>query len=252
MKGSDEQGLTRRLGVLLRQERERAGLNQAAFVHRAGLSQQQLSRFEAGRRPVSSALVERLFAVLDLQLRLEVEPADSHLDTAIERVQADLARLQEHWVSNWWSLLWWAPTPHLPVVVDGELAALLQGVPIPVNRVDLIVAERDLDLLAAWIARLPNKQRYRERARDFDSFENDPRLPGPLWWSTPLAQLRVRLMAKLPTPVIVRSGDHDVPVRPLADVERDDEDVARVLRRWRAQSPRGSGGPSTSSASTMV
>jgi hypothetical protein len=153
--------------------------------------------------------------------------------------------------------------PELAYLIDGELAAALQGVPIRPTRLELVVAEDDLPRLDDWIYAIPNCVRWVQRWRDFSGYDISPLRPGPLRWLTTGGELWVRLLPELPAAVLIQAGGRQLPVRPLVEVERDVPQIARIAARdrtraaaggrgKRAQSTRGSGGPSTSSASTMV
>ncbi|HEX5597504.1 MAG TPA: helix-turn-helix transcriptional regulator [Micromonosporaceae bacterium] len=242
--------LTREVGRLLRLEREHARLTQQALADRVGTSQQRVSRFETGAYAPTATMIERLFDALGLQIRLEIEARDADVDGAI----AAVGKIDDEYVEGLLSDLVFLlrGADGLRYLIDGELAAYLQGVPIQPTRFDLAVAEHDLPRLANWICLIPNCLRWNERWRDFSNYDIDPLHPGPLRWRTQSGELRVRLLPALPAPVVVRVADREFPVRPLIDVESDDPQIARRLRRLRAQSTEGSGGPSTSSASTMV
>ena len=242
--------LTQKMGRLLRGERERAGLTQRALADRAGVSQQCVSRFENGCYAPTTNLVERLFDGLGRQLRLEVEARDVDLDRDIEVAAGLDEDYRTGLLDDLRALLRGAAD--LPYLVDGGLAAFLQGVPIRPNRFDLAVAQADLPLLANWICALPNCLRWDDRRRDFSGYDIDPEHAGPLRWMTPLGELRVRLLPALPAPVRLKVDGQEYLVRPLFEVERDDPQIARVLRRLDAQSTEGRVGPSTSSASTIV
>lgn len=223
--------LTRRIGRLLRLERELAGLTQRALAERAAVSQQSVSRLETGAFAPTTTVVERLFGALGLQLRVDVEPRDADLDAAIAAAgEVD----DEHVEVLLHGLGVLLRNINLRYLIDGELAAYLHGVPVRPTRFDLAVAEEDLDSLADWICVLPNCRRWSERWRDFSGYDVDPRSPGPLRWLTPFGELRVRLVPVMPTPVTVVVADRAYPVRPLLEVERDDPQIARVVRRLRA------------------
>lgn len=221
--------LAQRIGQLLRLERERRFLTQAAVAARAGMSQGFISRLERGTREPTTAVVQRAFAALGQQLVLDVEPLDAQVDaqivagralTTVERVDT-LAR--------------YLPVLHrmgdLPYRLDGPLAAFLHGVPIRVDGLDVAVAQADIDGVATWLASLPCLRRWVDKQREFQADRTDPRYPGPMRWSTPLGEIRVRLLAGLPTPVTIRLGSLDHPVLPLVDVLATSAVVARVVRR---------------------
>lgn len=229
--------LASQLGFLLQLERERRGVTQDELAVRAGVSQQSVSRFESGRRRVSTVLADELFGKLGLQLRVEVEAAGSHLDTAIEQVRAALA-VRQSMVFADLRLLQSRNPATFGYLLDGAAAALLQGVPIAAGRIDLLIAQAEVDVLAEWIRRAALLRRD-ERSREFTRYDVDPREPGPLWWGNRFVQLKVRLVPELPAAVLVTvaaaGGDeHRVPVRALPEVEVDFPAVARVLRRLRA------------------
>jgi transcriptional regulator with XRE-family HTH domain len=266
--------LSRQLGWLLRLERERAGLTQAKLAIRAGVSQQCVSQFESGRSAPRTTLVERLFDALGRQLRLEVEDRDADLDAAIDAASAATSdRLDtdedDVEIDDVASLVYELGVlarraePELSYLIDGELAAALQGVPIRPTRLELAVAQDDLPRLDDWIYAIPNCLRWVQRWRDFSGHDISPLRPGPLRWLTPAGELRVRVFPRLPAALVVRAVGRDLPVRPLIEVERDVPQIARIAARARtlaaadpgnerAQSTVGSGGPSTSSASTIV
>ncbi|MDI1461958.1 helix-turn-helix transcriptional regulator [Catellatospora sp. KI3] len=265
---AEQASLARRLGRLLRDERERRGLSQQELALRAEVSQQHISRMESGRRSVSSAYADRIFGLLGLQLRVEVEAAGSHLDEVVANAAANLRNLQFQQVCDIHLLTVRAPGG-LRYVLDGPCAAVLQGVPVEARHVDMLMAEADVEVLAAWMLRkaLP---RWDERTREFSGYLIDPRDPGPLRWGDGMVELRVRLVPELPRPVLVEFDGELLPVRPLPAVESDHPEVAWVLGRLRerpelasrpagqpvgrpaGQAPPGGSGESTSAASTMV
>lgn len=182
----------------------------------------------------TTTVIERLFRALGQQLRLDVEPLDADLDDAI-----DLARRQDPeavaiQLEGLASLL--RRAPGLGYVIDGELAALLHGVPIRTQRYDLAVAQDDLPALSNWVCSSFNWLRWNERWRDFSGYDVDPMRPGPLRWMTPYGEVRIRLLPELPPPVLVVAAGREWPVRPLPAVERDDSLVGRVAARARARS----------------
>lgn len=234
----DEARLERQLGSLLQNERQRRGLTQDQLATRAGVPRQQVTRFEVGQRAVTSTLADRLFGELGLQLRVAVEAAGSGLDAEIEKVRADLAARQ-HMVLADLRLLSARHRPGFAWLLDGEGAALLQGVPVAARRIDLLVAAGEVDGLAEWVVRV-GLRRYDERAREFGWGDPDPRAAGPLRWSNGMVELAVWLVAELPPPVLVTvpgfaaGEEHRAAVRALTEVEADFPAVARVLSRLRA------------------
>jgi transcriptional regulator with XRE-family HTH domain len=240
VRDESELRLVRELGQLLRRQRERRGLSQETLAIRADVTQQYLSRLERGVGGSGLAAMARLFAALQLRLTADVVPLGYELDDEIDRLRGRLAEEQAMWAGRLRWLRRYARD--LPVVVDGPMAALLQGLPVPVPRIDLLIAESDLDLLAAWVARVPGLRRYRELTRECTDWNVDPREPGPLWWGVVICELRVRLVAKLPAKLDLEIDGERLRVRPLADLNADWPDVAGVAQR----------ASSTSSASTMV
>ena len=62
---------TRKLGVMLRERREHAGLNVQTAATRAGVGRRLLLELEAGKRPnVSFATVLRLLSLFGLELEI--------------------------------------------------------------------------------------------------------------------------------------------------------------------------------------
>lgn len=222
--------LARRIGELLRLERHKARMSQADLAAEAGTAQQCVSQVETGRYAPTTAVVERLFAALELQLRVDTEPLDADLDGAIERGREQSGDELDAILQGFELIT--RRAGDLGYLLDGELAARLHGVPAPVrDSYAIVVAEGDLDGLADWIFAIPNCLRYSERWRDFSNYDIDPRRPGALRWRTPYGELAVRLVAVLPQPVEVRAGDRVMRLRPLPDVERDHPLVGRLLRR---------------------
>jgi len=216
-----EERLALRIGRLLRAEREARRMSQKALAGAAGTTQQCVSQLETGRFAPTTTVVERLFGALGWRLKLDVEPLDAEVDTELARAAEQTAEEVGLVLADLGSLLRRKPKK-LRYLVDGELAARLHGVMVPVRSV--------------WILSVPNCLRYSERWRDFSNYDIDPTRPGPLRWRTPYGELSARLLPALPAPVNVRVGKKTVPLRPLADVERDHPVVARVLRRLRAAS----------------
>ena len=224
--------LAARVGELLRTRRMTAEMSQYELARAAGTTQQYVSRTEAGLNAPTTRMLERLFAVLGWQLRPELEPLDADIDAAIAEAEAQSAEDIGLVVDDLFALLRIAGD--LPHLVDGALAARLQGVALPVRRsYTLAVAEADLDVLSRWIFSVPNCLRYDERWGSYTNYDIDPARPGPLRWRTPLAELSVRLLPELPEPVVVRSGQRDLRLRPLVDIAIDDLLVTHFLRRRR-------------------
>jgi Predicted transcriptional regulator with C-terminal CBS domains len=227
-------GLTRNVAQLLRDQRERADLSQAALARAAGTSQQCLSRIEKGDQAARTDTIERLFEALGWQLRIELEALDADLDTAIDHI-GEVDEDQRVIALSLFSF-YFAKMAGLPHVIEGELGAILHGVPLKTRTLQVVAAQADLDALARWILAIPNCSRWDERWQDANpGLHPDPRRPGPLRWSGPFGQIRVTLLPELPEPVRIRVGDTDVPVRPLDQIADADPAVARILRRVRVR-----------------
>jgi hypothetical protein len=121
----------------------------------------------------------------------------------------------------------------LPYVLTGRLAAYLQGAPIASgDRMDLAIAEDDLNDFAEWFASV-DCQRWNERWLDWGFQRSDPREPGPMRWLVGLTDLRLEVGPALPAAVTVHCGEASLPVRPLHEVERTHPDIGRLMRRVR-------------------
>jgi transcriptional regulator with XRE-family HTH domain len=81
-------------GDLLRRARGARGLTQGDLAERAGTSQEQVSRWESGRRSPTVAQLSRLLTILGFELTLrEVEPGAAERESgAPDHVRAALTR----------------------------------------------------------------------------------------------------------------------------------------------------------------
>ncbi|MGA3486857.1 hypothetical protein ACK8GG_02460 [Micromonosporaceae bacterium DT55] len=127
----------------------------------------------------------------------------------------------------------------LPYLLDGQLAAALQGVPVRPRCLELAVAEADLDRLAEWVLAAPNWLRWSERWHDFSNHDIDPRRPGELRWGTPSGEIRFRLLPVLPVGLRMSHSGRRVRVRPLLELGGDDPQLARIIARARARTAVG-------------
>jgi transcriptional regulator with XRE-family HTH domain len=233
----EEHTLAARVGELLQDERAKRRMSQATLADRAGTTQQRVSLVERGATEPTTALLDRLFAVLGLQVHVEPAPAGVGWDAEIDKFErlSDAERVE--WFSCYHRRL--DQLGDLPYALTGRLAAFLHGVPIGARRIDLAVAEADLHLFAAWFEQV-NCQRWNERWMDYGGLTVDPRAPGlPMRWMVGYDEVRLEVCRTPPAAVTVCCGDRRLRVRLLSDIERDHADVRRLMRRVRARA----GGP---------
>lgn len=227
--GMSESRLTTLLGTTLRRQRESQRLTQQALASLAGTSQAAIARIERGDRAPSVPMLERLFTALGVQLTIGVEPLDAHVDAAIGR-QTETAlvdRIADASIDKVAVAL--ADIPH---VFHGASAALLHGVPVPVEAFDLALAWRDAEAFTAWLDRRYGR-RWHEKWQEFSYLAIDPRSPGAHRWQTVLGEIRARMCDELPESIEIRHGGQSYRVVSLADVELDDPPAAALLRRYR-------------------
>ena len=229
--------LTELVALHLQRERADRGMTQATMAERLGVTQQWLSKVERGTAHPTLATVERMFAALDLQLRVEVEPLGIGLDEEIDRYSGlpEAERIEELDMACG-SLLnrFRDGEGALPYVISGRVAAFVQGAPARMTHLDLAVAERDLGRFAAIMTKA-NCRRWDDQWVDWGYSSADPRRPGPMRWSLGLTEFRMEVSDDLPDALEIRIGTWDLRVRPLAELEIDHPDVGRIMRRVRAR-----------------
>jgi transcriptional regulator with XRE-family HTH domain len=225
-------GLTELVGRHVQNERARRRLSQTALAERAGITQQWLSRIERGSAKPTVALVDRVFAALDLQLRVEIEPRDAGLDPEIDRYTAmpDAARIEE--ISYTEILFKRLATHDMRYVLTGRFAAFLQGAPLGFLGVELIVAKGDLPAYADWFRR-QYCVRWNEHWQEFGYVDTDPRIDGAMRWLVATVDLRIEVRPEVPPAVLVRFGKRVWPVLPMAQIEATHPEVARRMARIR-------------------
>jgi len=225
------ENLAETVGFILGVERARARLSQARLAERLGVSQQWLSRVERGEANASFATVQRIFAELGKQLRVEAVPVGTDMDHDINR---GLVRTEEDRcgdVGIYGTLL--HRLTGVPHAVTGRLAAFAQGAPIPSPLwIDIVVAAKDLDSLAA-ITEQTFCMRWSQRWEDWGYGSTDPREPGAPRWKIYLCDMRLQIVDELPQTIEVRVGEQPLRVVPIADIERDDPWLHRLMNRWR-------------------
>lgn len=129
---------------LIRAFRDEYLMTQEDLAGRTGLSRYQVCRWEKGVREPTLEVVRRLLGAFGLAVTFGVEPSTAALDERLEPGASAMgidALLLAHRV------IWPALTAGIPMVVGGEFAAGLQGVPIEDPEMVLHVRLTDLDAL---------------------------------------------------------------------------------------------------------
>ncbi len=112
---------------LIRAIRDKHLLTQDELAGRAGLSRYQLCRWEKGTREPTLEAVRRLLSSFGLAVTFGVEPSTAALDERLE-LGVDAIGLDAWLLAH--RVVWPALAAGVPMVVGGEFAAGLQGVPI--------------------------------------------------------------------------------------------------------------------------
>jgi hypothetical protein len=175
--------------------------------------------------------LERFFGALQLRLRLEAVPAATAA-TEDPDLALDLTEEERHgMVSGFGHLL--GRLTDVPLLVGGRLAALAHGLPVQVQRLDLIVAHADRPLFAEAMRRF-SAVRWNERWQEFRDLIPADR-PGPMRWLVgDTWELRATLLDALPDRVRARLADLDLAVPPLPWLTAHDPDVADLAARLQA------------------
>ncbi|MEV7331763.1 helix-turn-helix transcriptional regulator [Micromonospora sp. NPDC093244] len=221
------------LGNTVRHQRHLRQLTQCELAEAAKVSQAAVARIESGSRAPSVAVLEALLAAMDVQLVVDVEPLDAHLDARIAELAArpiveriaglDLDRLLDQ-------------LPDVPQVLTGCTAALLQGAPVPVDAPEIALRWQDSKEFTRWLE-ANYGQRWNARWGEFGGIWLEPEEPGEHRWSTRHGEIRAVMCDELPETIQVRHGGRDYRVVPLAELELTEPRAAELLRRQRARLP---------------
>jgi transcriptional regulator with XRE-family HTH domain len=227
--------LAQLIGLVLQRERVARGLSQRTLAERLGVTQSWLARVELGQARTSIDRIGAVFAGLELQLRVEVEPLGTDLDDDIAKYR-DMTgeeRAEQIELYGWYL----GKFDGLPYVLTGRLAAFAQGAPLGATILDLAVAEADLGGYAETFERHVCR-RWSEAWLDWGWGPMDPRTPGPMRWLVGgLIEVRLHVADAMPRSVVVNTGRRELRVVPLADLEVAFADIRRVLDRWRSINP---------------
>jgi transcriptional regulator with XRE-family HTH domain len=216
---------------LLRRTREDAVLTQVQLAERAGVASSTVSAYESGRQAPSLGALDRLFAALGRQLWIDAEPIAADVDAKIDAALAlPLPARLDRYASSLPFLI--ERLAGVPYVIEGAAAAFLQGAPVPVPAMEIVMLEPDLGALCAALERI-RARRWSRRWRQWGFEVIDPRHDGEPRWKTIDGELRLRVAAELPAAVGLPVGEHRVNVRPLLEIEAGDPAIQRILVRLR-------------------
>ncbi|MEW2431467.1 helix-turn-helix transcriptional regulator [Micromonospora sp. NPDC047644] len=217
------------LGAAARQHRQLRDLSQRQLAVLAEVDQAAVARFERGERAPTVPVLERLFAAMDVQLVVGVEPLDAHLDAQIDGLAArpiaeridglGLDRLLDRLTD-------------FPQVITGCTAALLQGAPVPVDALEIALRWRDSKPFTRWLE-TNYGQRWNARWGEFGGVWLEPEEPGEHRWSTRYGEIRATMCDELPETIEVRHGERTYQVVPLVELELIEPRAAGLLRRYR-------------------
>ncbi len=129
---------------LIRAIRDEHLLTQDELAGRAGLSRYQLCRWEKGAREPTLEAVRRVLGSFGLVVTFGVEQSTAALDERLE-LGADAMGLDAWLLAH--RVVWPALAAGVPMVVGGEFAAGLQGVPIEDPEMVLHLRRPDLEAL---------------------------------------------------------------------------------------------------------
>lgn len=220
------------VGWMFQNERAQRQISQARAAERLGATQQWVSQIERGAVAITTEVIERLFAIFDLRVIMDVEPVGSDLDDEIDDVRALSDDDRVEVVECFDRPL--AQLTGFPWVLSGRLGAFVQGAPVRVVGLDVAVAEPDLNHVARAFE-VYGGDRWNERLLDYYGAPAHPRLPGPMRWLFGGYELRLEVTDRLPPAITVAVAGRYLPVRPLADIEARFRDIARVMRRARTR-----------------
>lgn len=127
---------------LVRAIRDEHLLTQDELAGRTGLSKYQLCRWEKGTREPTLAMIRQVVSKFGLAVTFGVEPSTAALDERLV-AGADAIGLDTWLLAN--RVVWPALAARMPMVVGGEFAAALQGVPIEEPDMVLHLRLGDLD-----------------------------------------------------------------------------------------------------------
>lgn len=215
----------------------KAGFSQAKLAHVGATGQSAVAAYEQGSRSPTLAVLERLLAACGQALYCCLEPANGEIDRLLDGATAEIPDGLGRLVAE-------LSAAGDRVVVGGVAAAALHGLPVLVERVDLVVHDDDavLDALllalgAVWARPLrPDGETAWYRPADGADLRARQQWR---WWSVRAdVELRLLLAPDDPVPAAVRLPllDGFVPVLPLGRVEVEDRLTARLLGRWRERS----------------
>ena len=237
-----------RTGAVIRAERVKRAMSLAQLAAAAGVSVANLSRLERGQRASTLDLTDRLLAVMGLRLHVEAEPMFADVDDVIRQASGrSLTDVVGAWKTD--AAAYFSLFDGIPFVVEGAAAAALQGVPIPVETLEIAVPADDDEAIEQLTFMLEAVGAGR------GSFENhDPRIPGSPDYTSMHGAVRLRLarpfeqscwveIDPLPEPcfsltLFLRETRQPLPrvrvaVTPLFSLEVADGQVNRLIQRTR-------------------
>ena len=225
------------IGDLLRGVRAAAGLAQRDWSERSGVAQSSIAAFEKGSRMPSIPTLVRLLDAVDLRLIVGTGPVWELVDRVLlERRDESMEDRSAH--LPWFPWFFFDGLKAVDWVIAGTAAAVLQGVPVPAQEIELLVPDDDDTVEALSIGIWRYVQGF-----DAVAWLGDGRLPTPeelrkgsvTRWKGLMGHVLIRLVprADLAPATVIEVEDHKVRVVPLLRLELADPEAARLMARAR-------------------
>lgn len=240
------------VAALIRTARYEAALSQRVLAERAGITQHALSRYETGVRTPSIETLRAVLAAAGKQIHAELEPLDADITRVIDEIK-------RRPVDDRPGVGLWQCFPDLAEVahrVEGLAAASILGAPVPVETLELSLADElaTFDWLAeqmrGWATRIrpPNWGQPRvirmaaPELRELIASEC-PTGRFELRYGTTVSTVTLRPPDDVAYHVRVATEAGTIPVQPLHTIEPSDGKVARILAVLRGQRPGSDAAP---------
>ncbi|MBB5785449.1 helix-turn-helix domain-containing protein [Jiangella mangrovi] len=239
------------VGALIKKARYEAGLSQGELAERAGVSRYAISHYECGVLLPSIPALRSILEATGKQLHAELEPLDADVRAAIARLAG--APMEDRPSARHWA---WVHTFVGPAYrVEGVAAAELLGAPVPVDHLDLALADAPESYAVlvqqpgwSWPALSVRRDTWpfgwpkagsnddESRVADLGTRLRDllrEQCPDGVFWMASVGyRARVRLVppAEVERYVEVATPHGVIRVAPLHEIESTDPRVTRVLR----------------------